>query len=142
MSGHHLISWSIFKSVPSEDPLSRGFHKKRSLILCLGWSIRTSAFFSGANGMKVGNVTSSGLSVVTLVSIVEYFGVLNVTDSVESVSEGRAPVIGINHNCNVVVSVAAVTSEEVSVVTGVENIVVAVVGAEVMVVEIVVDVVV
>ena len=92
--------------------------------------------------MKVGNVTSSGLSVVTLVSIVEYFGVLNVTDSVESVSEGRAPVIGINHNCNVVVSVAAVTSEEVSVVTGVENIVVAVVGAEVMVVEIVVDVVV
>ena len=79
---------------------------KRSLIRCLG----TSSFLRGANGMKVGNVTSSGLSVVTLVSIVEYFGVLNVTDSVESVSEGRAPVIGINHNCNVVVSVATVLS--------------------------------
>ena len=81
---------------------------KRSLIRCLDHSFRTSSFFRGANGMKVGNVTSSGLSVVTLVSIVEYFGVLNVTDSVESVSEGRAPVVGINHNCNVVVSVATV----------------------------------
>ena len=61
---------------------------KRSLIRCLGHLFSTSSFLRGANGMKVGNVTSSGLSVVTLVSIVEYFGVLNVTDSVESVSEG------------------------------------------------------
>ena len=42
---------------------------------------------------------------MTVVSKVEYFGVLKVTERVESVSEGIPPVKGTPHSCKVDVSV-------------------------------------